>query len=118
MLYCGTENQPSTYLSLCLSDFLSFHTFNNFVKAFWETMQARAVTFDMQTVDFCVVLAFSCIFSPYLFNFLSLNSLYKNAVYIAIMYLLIFLSFFLILFIRLYFKETDLSGILNILYTC
>ena len=39
--------------SLYLSDFLSSYTFNNeiFVKDFCETMQARVVTFDMQTVD-------------------------------------------------------------------
>ena len=30
VLYCGIENQPSpAYSSLCLSNFLSFHTLNN-----------------------------------------------------------------------------------------
>ena len=53
MLCCGIANQPSAYSSLHLSDFLYFHTFNNdfCVKDFCETMQARVVTFDMQTVD-------------------------------------------------------------------
>ena len=51
MLYCGIATQPSpAYYSLYLSDFLSFHTLNNefFVKDFYETVEARVFTFDMQ----------------------------------------------------------------------
>ena len=51
VLYRGIANQPShTYSSLCLSDFLSFHTLNNeiFITDFCETLQARIVIFGMQ----------------------------------------------------------------------
>ena len=51
VLYRGIANQPSpAYSSLYLSNFLSFHTFNDeiFVKDFSETVQARVFIFGMQ----------------------------------------------------------------------
>ena len=51
VLYRGIANQPTpAYSSLYLSDFLSFHTWNDeiFVKDFCETMQARVFIFGMQ----------------------------------------------------------------------
>ena len=50
VLYRGIVNQPSpAYSSLYLSDFLSFHTFNDeiFVKDFSETVQARVFIFGI-----------------------------------------------------------------------
>ena len=51
VLYRGIANQPSpAYSSLCLSNFLSFHTLNDdiFVKDFSETVQARVFIFGVQ----------------------------------------------------------------------
>ena len=51
VLYGGIANQPSSsYSSLYLSNFLSFHTVNDeiFVKDFSETVQARVFIFGMQ----------------------------------------------------------------------
>ena len=50
VLYRWLVNQPSpAYSSLYLSDFLSFHTFNDeiFVKDFCETVQAEVFIFSM-----------------------------------------------------------------------
>ena len=50
VLYRGIANQPSAYSSLCLSNFLSFHSLNDeiFVKEYCETVQARVFIFGMQ----------------------------------------------------------------------
>ena len=54
LLYHGMENHPfPSYLSLYLTNFLSFHTLINefFVKDFSTTMQIRMLIFGMQ-VDY------------------------------------------------------------------
>ena len=51
VLYRGIVSQASqSYSFLYLSDFLSFHIWNNeiFVKDFCETLQARVIIFGMQ----------------------------------------------------------------------
>ena len=51
VLYIGISNQPfPAYSSLYLSNFLSFHTLNDyiFVKGFCEIVQARVFIFGMQ----------------------------------------------------------------------
>ena len=53
LLYCGIEDQPSpAYLSLYLSNLLSFHTLMKFfVKDLSTTMQGRMLIFDMHVDD-------------------------------------------------------------------
>ena len=80
VLYRGIVNQPSpAYSSLYLSDFLSFHTFNDeiFVKDFSETVQARVFIFGMQVDNevlysgIAISLLLLILPSIYLFFFLS-----------------------------------------------
>ena len=82
LLYCGIENQPSSaYLSLYLSNFLSFHTLMKFfVKDFSTTMQVRMLIFGRQVDDDLLYRGIEnqtspAYFSLYLYNFLSFHTL-------------------------------------------
>ena len=83
VLYRGIANQPSpAYSSLCLSNFLSFHTLNDdiFVKDFSTTLQARRVIFGIQIDDDMLYCGIANQPSPaysslYLSNFLSFHTL-------------------------------------------
>ena len=82
-LYHGIENQPSSYLSLYLSNFLSFHSLMKFfVKGFSTTMQGRILIFGMQADYDLLYRGIENQSSPaysslYLSNFLSFHTL-KN----------------------------------------
>ena len=87
LLYPGIENQPSpAYLSIYLSNFLSFHTLMNFfVKGFSTTMQGRMLIFSMQVDDDLFYRRIKNQSSPayyslYLSNFLSFHTL-KNDIF-------------------------------------
>ena len=83
VLYSGIANQSShAYSSLCLSDFLSFHTLimKILVKDFCEIMQAGVIIFDKQVDNdvLCLWIAnqpSQSYSSLYLFNSLSFHTL-------------------------------------------
>ena len=87
LLYRGIENQPSpAYLSIYLSNFLSFHTLMKF-KDFSTTMQStgRMLIFGMQVDDDLLYHGIENQSSPaysslYLSNFLSIHTL-KNDIF-------------------------------------
>ena len=80
LLYRGIENQPSAYLSLYLSSFLSFHTLMEcFVKHFSTTMQGRMLIFGTQVDGDLLYSGFENQSSPaysslYLSNLLSFHT--------------------------------------------
>ena len=86
LLYRGIENQPSpSYLSLYLSNFLSFHTLMKFlVKDFSTTMQGRMLIFGIQVDDDLLYRGIenqSSVYSSlYFSNFLSFYTL-KNEIF-------------------------------------
>ena len=87
LLYRGIENQSSpAYLSLYLSNILSFHTLMKFfVKDFSTTMQGRMFIFGIQVDDYLLYRGIENQSSPayssvYLSNFLSFYTL-KNDIF-------------------------------------